>query len=343
MSDSLFLAVDGGNSKTDVVLGTRDGEVLAFVRGPGSSPHNLGLAGSMQLLDDLISDARSVAGLAGDTPIAQLSAYIAGADLPIEVERLYAAIGGRRWADSCVVDNDTFALMRAGTSTPDAITVVCGAGINCAGRTSDGRTARFPSLGDISGDWGGGHHLAQLALWHAARGEDGRGRPTALSTSVAAHFGRPTVESVSGGLHLGEIPSERIYELSAVLFAVAGNGDAVAAGVVQEQVDEVLAMHRVAAARLDLRDRPHAVVLGGGVLRARHPRLHEPVLAGLRAHSPHAEVTVVTDPPVVGAALLAVDALDGPGPVSPGVEELLRQSLRRAPQAVLAPVSDIVA
>ena len=27
----LFLAVDGGNSKTDVVLGTADGEVLAFV------------------------------------------------------------------------------------------------------------------------------------------------------------------------------------------------------------------------------------------------------------------------------------------------------------------------
>ena len=116
--------------------------------------------------------------------------------------------------------------------------------------------------------------------------------------------------------------------------------------VVREQVDEVLAMHRVAADRLHLRSEPHAVVLGGGVLRARHPQLHEPVLAGLRTQAPRAEVTVVTDPPVIGAALLAMDALGDTGPsrVSPDLEELLREALRRTPQSVLATVhSDIVA
>jgi N-acetylglucosamine kinase-like BadF-type ATPase len=335
MTSTLFLAVDGGNSKTDVVLGTAAGEVLAFVRGPGSSPHSLGVPGSMQLLDELISDARSAAGLPADTGIDQISVYLAGADLPVEVERLYAAVSAMNWAASCVVDNDTFALMRAGTSMPDAVAVVCGAGINCVGRTGDGRTARFPSLGEISGDWGGGQHLAHLALWHAARGEDGRGAPTALSAAVALHFGRSTVESVSGALHLGEIPMERIYELSAVLFAVAATGDEVASRVVREQVDEVLALHRVATDRLGLREARHAVVLGGGVLRARHPQLHEPVLAGLRQFSPLAEVTVVTDPPVVGAALLALDALGAP----PGTEDVLREALHQAPEEALSRVS----
>jgi N-acetylglucosamine kinase-like BadF-type ATPase len=335
MSAGLFLAVDGGNSKTDVVLGTAAGEVLAFIRGPGSSPHNLGVPGSMQLLDGLISDARTTGGLPTGARIDQVSVYLAGADLPVEVERLHAAASTMGWAASCVVDNDTFALLRAGTSKPDAVAVVCGAGINCVGRTADGRTARFPSLGEISGDWGGGQHLAQLALWHAARGEDGRGQPTALSAAVALHFGRPTVESVSGGLHLGEIPVDRVYELSAVLFGVAAAGDEVAAQVVREQVAEVLALHRVAADRLDLRAAPHAVVLGGGVLRARHPQLHEPVLAGIRALSPHAEVTVVTDPPVVGAALLALDALRA----GPGTENVLRSALRGAPDVALSRVS----
>jgi N-acetylglucosamine kinase-like BadF-type ATPase len=335
MTSTLFLAVDGGNSKTDVVLGTAAGEVLAFIRGPGSSPHSLGVPGSMQLLDELISDARSAAGLPAGADVDQVSVYIAGADLPVEVERLYTAVSAMNWAASCVVDNDTFALMRAGTSMPDAVTVVCGAGINCVGRTGDGRTARFPSLGEISGDWGGGHHLAQLALWHAARGEDGRGAPTALSAAVALHFGRSTVESVSGALHLREIPMERIHELSAVLFAVAAAGDEVASQVVREQVDEILALHRVAADRLGLREMPHAVVLGGGVLRARHPQLHEPVLAGLRQFSRLAEVTVVTDPPVVGAALLALDALG----TTPGTEDVLRDALRQAPEVALSRVS----
>src|ERR1700712_4056487 len=100
--------------------------------------------------------------------------------------------------------------MRTGTSMPDAAAVVCGAGNNCVGRTSDGRTARFPALGPISGDWGGGHDLAEHTLRLAARGKDGRGEPTALSAAVAAHFGRPTVEAVSIALHLGELEMESI-------------------------------------------------------------------------------------------------------------------------------------
>ncbi|GAA1816997.1 ATPase [Planosporangium flavigriseum] len=322
---TLFLAVDGGNSKTDVVLGTAAGEVLAFVRGPGSSPHSLGVPGSMHLLDSLIAKALlAKARSAADVRVDLVAVYLAGADLPVEVARLRSAIGSMGWAAGCVVDNDTFALLRAGTSRPDAIAVVSGAGINCVGRTADGRSARFPSLGEISGDWGGGQHLAQLALWHAARGEDGRGRPTTLSAAVAAHFGRPTVGSVSQGLHLGEIPYARIGELSPVLFTAAAAGDEVAGAIVEQQVAEILALHRVAADRLGLRDAPHAVVLGGGVLRARHSRLHEPLLAGIRAQAPHAEVTVVTDPPVVGAALLALEAL-GAGP---GAERALRQAIR---------------
>ena len=40
---------------------------------------------------------------------------------------------------------------------------------------ADGRTIRYPSLGTISGDWGGGWHLGERALWFAARAADGRG------------------------------------------------------------------------------------------------------------------------------------------------------------------------
>jgi N-acetylglucosamine kinase-like BadF-type ATPase len=335
VNTGLILAVDGGNSKTDVVLATATGEVLAFVRGPGSSPHFLGVPGSMQLLDELIAKARSTAGVSGESRIDQISVYLAGADLPVEVERLYAAVRAQDWAVNCAVDNDTFALLRAGTSMPDAVAVVCGAGINCVGRTADRRSARFLSLGEISGDWGGGHHLAGLALWHAARGEDGRGPLTALSSAVARHFGRSTVEDVSGALHLGEIPKERVSELSPVLFQVAAGGDKVAGTVIRQQVDEILAMHRVAAQRLDLRFVPHAVVLGGGVLRARHPQLHEPVIAGIRAYASQADVTVVTDPPVVGAALLALDGLKA----GSDAENALRAALRRMPEAALSRAS----
>jgi N-acetylglucosamine kinase-like BadF-type ATPase len=320
----LFLAVDGGNSKTDVVLGTADGEVLGFVRGPTASPHVVGLDGTVAVLRSLI-DAFAIPG-----PIDVAAFYLAGADLPGEVSRLRAAITAEPWAKRSLVDNDCFALLRAGTAMPDAIAVVCGAGTNCVGRSADGRVARFPALGAISGDWGGGHDLAEHALRYAARGEDGRGAPTALVAAVARHFGLPSVESVSIALHVGELPMSAVHDLAPLVFEVAAAGDPVASDLVRRQAEEILAQHRVAADRLGLRRSPHALVLGGGVLRARHPQLHEPVVAGARAQAPQVEISVVTAAPVVGAALLALDALG-----AAAAEPVLRAALDRTPIAAM--------
>jgi len=305
---SLWAAIDGGNSKTDVVIGDIDGNVLSFVRGPGSSPQTLGVEPAITLLTNLLHRARSEAGI-GSAPLARAEVYLAGVDLPEEVDIVTRAALAQHWAASTRVDNDTFALMRAGTDEPDAVAVVCGAGINCVGRTADGRSARFPALGMLSGDWGGGQHLAALALWHAARGEDGRGPATALIEAVAGHCGVRTIAEVVTGVHLGTIPKDILDDLSALLFVVAAAGDEVARRVVDRQAKEIVALATVAANRLGLRDSRYAVVLGGGVLRAQHPLLHESVKDGILAHSPAAIVSVLTQPPVLGAGLFALDAL----------------------------------
>ena len=53
----LIVAVDGGNSKTDLVLLRTDGSVLASVRGQGSSPHQLGLNAAVGVVGDLVDRA----------------------------------------------------------------------------------------------------------------------------------------------------------------------------------------------------------------------------------------------------------------------------------------------
>ncbi|WP_308120826.1 N-acetylglucosamine kinase [Paractinoplanes bogorensis] len=327
---ALYLAIDGGNSKTDVVLGTSTGEILGYVRGGTSSPHNIGLDGAVAVLSHLVRSAYTQAGMAFGTPVDVVAAYLAGADLPVEVTALHGAIAAEGWARRTIVDNDCFALLRSGTSLPDAVTVVCGAGTNCVGRAADGRTARFVALGPISGDWGGGHDLADQSLHLAARGEDGRGQPTALSAAIAAHFGRPTVEAVSIALHFGDIPRDELSALSHLLFEVAATGDEVASALVTRQAQEVLAQHRVAATRLDLLDTPHTLVLGGSVLRAQHPQLHRQIVAGAQRLAPQVQVTVPDAAPIAGAALLALDALD-----SSAAEAVVRAELATmTPQAL---------
>jgi len=322
-----YVAIDGGNSKTHVAIGSTDGRLHAFVRGPGSCSDVIGVPDAVALLDSLVRQAVAQAGMPVGTELSRAEVYLAGADLPVEVDVLMKAVGEAGWAREHRVDNDLFALLRAGTANPDAVAVVCGAGINCIGRAGDGRTARFAALGEITGDWGGGHHLAKLALWHAARGEDGRGPLTALTPAVPDHFGLSTVEEVAAAIHFGELDRDRIDELSPVLFTVAAAGDAVAREVVARQAQEVIALATVAAGRLGLLDKPHAVVLGGGVLAARHPLLHNAVVEGLLAAAPLAQIGIVTDPPVVGAALLALDAL---GPTDAAVDSAVRNAVRAA-------------
>jgi N-acetylglucosamine kinase-like BadF-type ATPase len=84
-------------------------------------------------------------------------------------------------------------------------------------------------------------------------------------------FERATVEDVSAALHVGEIPYERIHDLTPVLFAVAAAGDRVAARVVERQAAEIVSLVRVAAGRLALLDAAYGVVLGGSVLAAPAP------------------------------------------------------------------------
>ncbi|MEU4794256.1 BadF/BadG/BcrA/BcrD ATPase family protein [Streptomyces sp. NPDC023327] len=306
------LAIDAGNSKTDVAVVTADGRVVGAARGGGFQPPRVGVEPAVDVLARAVAAALAEAGA---DAVDHVSACLANADLPVEERELAQALGRRGWGTSVDVRNDTFAVLRAGLledAEPRGVAVVCGAGINCVGMLPDGRTARFPAIGRISGDWGGGGGLAEEALWHAARAEDGRGGPTALRVALPGHFGLPSMYALIEALHLGRIAPARRHELTPVLFATAAAGDAVARSLVDRMADEVVAMATVALDRLGLLDEEAPVVLGGSVLAARHPQLDDRIRSLLAERAPKAEPRVVLARPVLGAALLGLDRTGAP-------------------------------
>ncbi len=299
---TVLLAVDGGNSKTDLALVAEDGSLLAFARGPQSSPHHLGEDGCMRVLAGLVEEA----GLNGRVAsIATLC--MAGVDFPREEERLAELVDARGWARSTTVLNDTFAVLRAGTEDGWGVAVVCGAGINCVGVAPDGRQVRFPALGAITGDWGGGFDVGLTAVSKAARSFDGRGRKTTLEYVVPVHYGVSTPHELAEAIHRKEIAERRVLELAPIVFAEAEH-DEVAAEIVDRLAAEVVALAWTALRRLGLEDRPVEVLLGGGLLRGENSRVVERIRAGLRERSPVLSVRVTGTPPIVGATLLALDA-----------------------------------
>ena len=334
MSEPLVLAIDGGNSKTDLALVRADGEVVALVRGPQSSPHHLGVHGSLRVLDNLLAQAVTQAGLPnGDGPVAAVGKLqLAGVDFPSEEEAMQAAATDGRFAHKVSVGNDSFAVLRAGTDSGWGVAIVCGAGINCVGVAPDGRQARFPALGWITGDWGGGYDVGLAAVSAAARSEDGRGPKTTLEHAVPEHFGFETPTQLAEAFHHREIHDRRIIELAPIVVAEADR-DRTAAEIVSRLGEEVVTMIGVALQRLGLTETPVEVVLGGGLMQSQDRRLISAVASGLHEIAPQAAVKVTSSPPVVGAALLGLDELEA----APEAQSRARKELTEAFKEIETP------
>ena len=339
-----IVAVDGGGSKVDVALLRRDGTVLGATRVRLGDLDGRTWFIAPQIPEDhlmpvglAIAEAARQAGVDPQRgPIADLGVFcLAGADLPADDRRLVRWIRSNRWCEREVLRNDTFAVLRAGTDRPWGVGVVCGYGTNCSAVAPDGRITRFPAIGLISGDWGGGGELGGVAAWHAVRSEDGRGRKTLLEHTVPAYFGLKRPRQLMEAIYFERIDEQRLAELAPVLFRAAIEGDEVAREVVDRQADEIVLMAATAIRRLRMQRLDVDVVLGGGIFRSSDPAFFDRIEAGLRRVAPEVRVNVLTAPPVVGAALMGLDRLDAPRPAHARVraalthERLGAETLRR--------------
>jgi N-acetylglucosamine kinase-like BadF-type ATPase len=318
------LAVDGGNSKTDVAIVAEDGRLLAATRGPTSSHQAVGLGPGMERLAALVAEAVASAGLDGQPELAIHS--VAGADTRADVAALESAVRERGFARESLVLNDAFGALRAGTDRSWGVVVICGAGVNAAGVAPDGRSARLDSLGEFSGDWGGGNDVGWAGLAAAVRARDGRGPRTRLERDVPARFGLGSPAALTSALYTGRIPSKRIGELAPVVFAAAERGDAAARRIVDRLADEIVVMAGAMIRRLHLVRRDPDVVLAGGVFRTEEAGFYERIGAGIGAIAMDARPVRLSAPPVAGAVLLGLDRLAG-GAVPADVSAAVRAAI----------------
>jgi N-acetylglucosamine kinase-like BadF-type ATPase len=323
------LAVDGGNSKTDLALVAADGSVHATAHGPTCSHQQVGIEAGMAQLGALVDRAAAKAGVAaGASPVAELGVYgLAGADFPSDVRLLRSGLAAQGLAATDVVLNDTFIALRAGTRRPWGVALICGQGVNACAVAPDGRSARFDGVGEISGDWGGGGGLGSQALAAAVRGRDGRGERTTLERLVPAHFGLRSPGALTRALYFERLSERRLSELAPLVFRAAAEGDAVARRIVDRLADELTAMARALIRRLRLSRLDPEVVLAGGVFRTDEPGFYARLEAGIHAAAPAAQLVRLGAPPVLGAALIGLDRLAG-GTTDPAVEDRLRAALQ---------------
>ena len=173
------------------------------------------------------------------------------------------------------------------------------------------RAVRYPALGEITGDWGGGGDLGRGGAAAAAR--VGR-RPRAAHGAGARGAGGVRARRPA---RLGDGDPPGPLPRAAPRRAGAGRDRRGRRRCGRGRAARPAGRRRSSRSCAPRRRGSHAngapvdVVLGGGLLQAPSARLRDDVLRRLAALDPTLRPVVPDDPPIVGAALLALEAAGG--------------------------------
>lgn len=329
---ALIIGIDGGNSKTDILLADTSGRLLAWVRVGGSNPQGVGLLPAAAIVRAGITAALQRGRRSGERPVA-LALCMAGIDTPRDAKAVRGALtarGSARLANKISTRNDSEAGLRVATTDGVGIAIVGGAGVNGIGVNEKGRTARFAALGDISGDFGGGGGLGVAALGAAVRAHEGRGPRTSLGRAILRVTGFPSLRALLDAVLDDRVPRGGVGALGRVLLEESERGDRVAREIETLMIDHAVAFATAAQKRAPSRRRRIPIVLIGSTILSPLPGYRSRLFAAISAAIPNAEVRPLREPPALGALLYALDE-SGSGPAArERAETSLRSAIKKA-------------
>lgn len=258
MNTGLIVGVDGGGTKTTALSADVDGRIVHQGTAGPSNYHTVGFETACEAIETAVSAALLNAGLAA------LCLGLAGVGRQEDVLR-FQAWAKEKYPDiPLLVVNDAEILLAAGASDRAGLALVCGTGSIVYGRTADGRLVRAGGWGYLFGDEGSGYAIGVASLKAVMWAEDGRGRPTLLTSLILERRQLKTAQDLIRSIYGADSPRTEIAGLADLAERAAAQGDAVARSIL-DQAAKDLAL-TVQAAYQKLGSRPIPLALAGGTI-----------------------------------------------------------------------------
>jgi N-acetylglucosamine kinase-like BadF-type ATPase len=185
-----------------------------------------------------------------------------------ELDRIRAAASAARLSGPVVVSSDIVALLLVGllgagrVRQAGAVAVVSGTGSGVRAGRLDAAPVTIGSLEYLASDEGSAFALAQDGLRAAVRAGDGRGPACTLGSRFEQRTGRPLNQLVRE-LARTPFPKTAVAALADVVTQAWQAGDPVAAGLVEQALQELQAAVLAGVRRAALRPGWCAVLAGG--------------------------------------------------------------------------------
>lgn len=302
---SLFLGVDGGNTKTVALIALASGVIVGAGRAGGSDIYSVETeAAAGQEIAAAVQCALDLAGGAREQ-FAGAVFSLAGADWPEDFALLETFLRGQGHTNPLIV-NDAMGALRAGSPDGTGVVLAAGTGMAIGARSKTGKTWH-------SSNWptaGGGSGLGKAGLNAVLSAELGVTPPTGMRSRLLAYFG---VEAVEAVLHRITGRGARwdwrdMSRLAPMVLDAAEDEDPVAVEIV-ELFGHELGRYAVAAARqVGLGPDPFPLALSGGIFRHRSTHYASSMLEVIHAVFPGVKPRPGRYEPAAGALMLALES-----------------------------------
>lgn len=284
----IVIGVDGGGSKTRVMVGTADGDVLTTLDGPRSAVAPGQAARSADVISDLVTRALAEIALPGAVLPRVLYCGVAGTGRDEERKALHAALDAKELAEEVVIDSDGLIALYDALDDRAGILLVVGTGSIAYGRSPAGEIVRCGGWGPAFGDEGSGGWIGRRALSIVAASSDGREPPTALLFPILAATG---CEDVQDLIPWAAAADARTYAtLAPVVFSAAAAGDPRANALVTLAAEELVLHVRALARHLFTDERAAVTVALSGGLMDRGSPLRKRLEQRLKSAVPGAQL-----------------------------------------------------
>ena len=303
----MFLGVDAGGTKTQAALYSANGDQLAGGRYGTGNWESIGVDDALALYERIVTDLCRTANVPIDA-ISSVGWGLAGLDWPSDEVRLRPGIEQFMPHAMHILVNDAFLALRAGSTRPYGVAAIAGTGSTVAAMGVDGRQARTFGLGSDWGDFDGAQQLTRAAFRAAARAHYGLGQSTSLTNALLEWSLHPSIPALAEAYSRGDSTPD-IATFAPHVMHCADQGDAEAQRILTE-AGTMLAQNIIGMANaVALRALPFDVVLAGGVATGGAKVFHATIQSMVQAQLPLAHIVVLQRPPVLGAVLLAMDAV----------------------------------